>query len=392
MHAMSFYTLHLFPAYSVNVLKPHRKHDPSYNPKPNPSANLNPHLIVGIFGVPIINRDVKESNKRGSGHIHGQHHGGATPNLIADVAEDHELRSLILAGLDTQLQAEIPFAYHLVGIASRILRIGLRRDAAADIPRPDKILVREEKDDIPLDGFSKETWIVEKRRRLNEDWLPHYTRHSTTVVGNRNVHRHGGSCLMGPRGNIGCRYCAPWGHDVNMTRCVELFVDETRVPESERIEYRCSTCHADGAISNTSLKPETRARLIAEADRRRDLCYVTGNPTPCAEMGKDARVLHVDLKRSALPSLETIKIALAVGNAPDAIVGLRRVLRDMITGNGELATLLAGTDYELVRARLMELTEQPLDGNHNTTVLNLTLSLNLVLSLTLTRNLNLTHQ
>jgi hypothetical protein len=109
-------------------------------------------------------------------------------------------------------------------------------------------------------------------------------------------------------------------------------------------------------------------------------------------MGKDARVLHVDLKRSALPSLETIKIALAVGNAPDAIVGLRRVLRDMITGNGELATLLAGTDYELVRARLMELTEQPLDGNHNTTVLNLTLSLNLVLSLTLTRNLNLTHQ
>jgi hypothetical protein len=90
--------------------------------------------MASAYGVAIQNRYVKECNKRGSGHIHGQHHGGATPALIADIAEDDELLSFVLAGLDTQLQAEIPLEYHPVDIVRHILRIGARRDAAAEIP------------------------------------------------------------------------------------------------------------------------------------------------------------------------------------------------------------------------------------------------------------------
>ena len=47
----------------------------------------------GVLGVNLTSRDVKECNKRGCFHIHGQAQGGATPELIAFVAEDARLRS-----------------------------------------------------------------------------------------------------------------------------------------------------------------------------------------------------------------------------------------------------------------------------------------------------------
>ena len=58
-----------------------------------------------MLGVNLTSRDVKECNKRGCFHIHGQAQGGATPELIAFVAEDARLRSRLLEALDTQLQA-----------------------------------------------------------------------------------------------------------------------------------------------------------------------------------------------------------------------------------------------------------------------------------------------
>ena len=47
-----------------------------------------------MLGVNLTSRDVKECNKRGCFHIHGQAQGGATPELIAFVAEDARLRSV----------------------------------------------------------------------------------------------------------------------------------------------------------------------------------------------------------------------------------------------------------------------------------------------------------
>ena len=52
-----------------------------------------------MLGVNLTSRDVKECNKRGCFHIHGQAQGGATPELIAFVAEDARLRSRLLEAL-----------------------------------------------------------------------------------------------------------------------------------------------------------------------------------------------------------------------------------------------------------------------------------------------------
>ena len=62
---------------------------------------------TGVLGVNVTNRDVKECNKRGCFHVHGQAQGGATPGLIADVAEDEGLRGRLLEALDTQLQVRV---------------------------------------------------------------------------------------------------------------------------------------------------------------------------------------------------------------------------------------------------------------------------------------------
>ncbi len=94
---------------------------------------------------------MKECNQRGAAHIHGQHHGGLTPLLLSYLAGDPELQALAIAALlGTQLEAEMPLEYHLVDIARRNLRIGARRDAAADIPRPSAELPQEK----PPEGMS----------------------------------------------------------------------------------------------------------------------------------------------------------------------------------------------------------------------------------------------
>ena len=64
-----------------------------------------PEREKGVFGVAACNRDVKECSARGAFHVHGQHHGGATPALIAHVADDAELSRKLLDGLDTQARA-----------------------------------------------------------------------------------------------------------------------------------------------------------------------------------------------------------------------------------------------------------------------------------------------
>ena len=259
-----------------------------------------------------------ECNKRGAAHIHGQHHGGMTPALLADLAQFPELLELALAALDTQLQAEMPLEYHLVDIARQTLRIGIRRDAAADIPRPDaKYLVTE-----APDGKSQDTWDAERKKYMTDKWWPEFKHHAMLVVSNRNVHGHRATCCSGTRGKTGCRFCAPWGHDVAKTRCIELIINSTTglVP-SEPIEFRCPICHADGAMTDATLRPEEQACKIAEADKQRDLFYTAVNPTPRAEVGEDVRILQVDLKRSRLPSLDAIKTALDIyfkeGKSPD---------------------------------------------------------------------------
>ena len=324
-----------------------------------------------MFGVPICYRDVRECNKRGAAHTHGQYHGSVTPTLLADLAGNPELRALALAALDTQLQAEMPLEYHLVDIARHILRIGVTRDAAADIPRPEAEYIVEK----APDGSSQDSWDAERKNYLAETWWPKFERFAMLVVSNRNVHAHRATCCSGTRGKTGCRFCAPWGHDVPKTRCIELTINSTTgsVPP-EPIEVRCPICHADGAMTDTTMHQETKACKIAEADNQREIFYTAANPTPRAAVGEDVRILQVDLKRSRLPSLEAVKTALNIylrdGKSPEAIEGLRRVLLSTITENAKLKDLLDIAELKLVRNRLMELTT---DTDVNDGVLNIPL-------------------
>ena len=148
--------------------------------------------LLGVFGTPIHYRHVKECSKRGSGHIHGQHHGGANSALFADVADDAELLTLLLDGLGTQLQAELPIEYHLLNVARTILRVGARRDAASEIPAPDEKLMAG---DPPIGS--------EARRIKLEEWWTKFQRHAMLVVANRNVHKHQSSCLAGKQERLG---------------------------------------------------------------------------------------------------------------------------------------------------------------------------------------------
>ena len=170
----------------------------------------------GVWGVAVTNRDVKECNKRGCFHEHGQQQGGAMPGLVADVAEDDELRALLLAGVDTQLSAELPLEYHVMHRLLKVLRVGARRDAAFDTPTPASMGIE------PPSARASEAERSEYRRRLNEEWWPEFYHHAMMVVADRHVHEHQGTCLKGKRGKTGCRMAAAWGHDVDETRLVEL--------------------------------------------------------------------------------------------------------------------------------------------------------------------------
>jgi hypothetical protein len=116
-------------------------------------------------------------------------------------------------------------------------------------------------------------------------------------------------------------------------------------------------------MKDTTMPEEIRACKIAEADNRRDLFYTAANPTPRAEIGDDTRVLHVELMRRPLTMLPNIKKALDDKESPTYVEGLRQTLRDAITLNEELASLLAAPELRVVRDRLMELSEQPTNGN-----------------------------
>ena len=84
-----------------------------------------------------------------------------------------------------------------MNVARRILRIGARRDAAAEVPVPD------------MDLFSGISMSTEERSRKVEEWWSDFTRHAMLVIANRNVHKHQGSCLVGKQGKTGCRFNAP---------------------------------------------------------------------------------------------------------------------------------------------------------------------------------------
>ncbi len=246
------------------------------------------------------------------------------------------------------------------------MHVGKRRDAAAEIPLPKKELLQPIPPENP--NHSEASWAAFRHQKLTEEWWPRYSRYAMTVVANRNVHGHVLSCCKGKRGKIGCRYSAPWGHDVDVTRCVQLSVPDTDVVDPDRIEFRCPHCHADGAMIDTTSMPETNTRKVAEADQKRDLYFAAGKVMPRAEVGEDVRVLQIDLKRGLLPSLDNIKMALALHDSADHREGLRNILKTTITENSELADLLEAPELQIIRDRLLQLTQPPITASYHLTL------------------------
>jgi len=59
---------------------------------------------------------------------------GASPRLLADIANYPRLRDRALTAIETKLVASLPLEYHLVGIALKVPRVSARRDVAAAVP------------------------------------------------------------------------------------------------------------------------------------------------------------------------------------------------------------------------------------------------------------------
>jgi hypothetical protein len=115
-------------------------------------------------------------------------------------------------------------------------------------------------------------------------------------------------------------------------------------------------------MKNTTNLDEVNKRKIADADNRRDLFYTTAKPTVKPAVGEDARMLHVDLKRSKLFAPEIIIDALAAYDkeeTSDTVGGLRNALRKTIVENVALAYLLSTPALQDLRDRLMILSEEP---------------------------------
>lgn len=144
----------------------------------------------GICGVPLANRDVKETNKRTALHIHGQFYGGAQPALLAHVAHDAELLKDMLDAIDTQVSQELPLVYHMLYAAQRYLRVPFRRDTTFPIPEPP---------DVYCDGDGDDPVSVASRL-----WEREYAHHVNMIIMNRHTHEHCGTCLHGQRGKTGC--------------------------------------------------------------------------------------------------------------------------------------------------------------------------------------------
>jgi len=77
---------------------------------------------------------VAENNGRGSSHIHALNGAGASPRLLADIANYPRLRDRALTAIETQLVASLLLECHLVGIALKVLRVSARRDVATAVP------------------------------------------------------------------------------------------------------------------------------------------------------------------------------------------------------------------------------------------------------------------
>lgn len=77
----------------------------------------------GVLGRLRAAAFVKECNDRGSQHIHMLTFGSIIPAFLSRVASVPDLRRSVLAALDTQVRADLPWAHHVIDRLRRKLRV-----------------------------------------------------------------------------------------------------------------------------------------------------------------------------------------------------------------------------------------------------------------------------
>ena len=244
----------------------------------------------GIFGIPVANRDVIESNQRDAFHAHGQHYGGATPNFIADVVGDKTLHDLMMIALNTHVSAELPVEYHAVHQAQLYLRTLHRRNAACSIPNP------------PKDTDNTTKW---------DDWDAKFTHHAHVTVMTKHSHVHMATCCKGKRGATGCRLCNPNGHDIDETRCIQLdLYPKNQTPPRDKVEHRCKTCYANGALSSKELTEDEKRLAVKKEDFLRCIAYTTDIPGHLdTAKSIDNRTLAINLRCRLIPTADDKALA-----------------------------------------------------------------------------------
>ena len=336
-----------------------------------------PERRKGIFGLAVRNKDVKETNNRGAFHSHGLHHGGCTPALLAEIADDNVLCTHALKGLDSQLCAELPLEFHRIAIANKLLKVAKRRDAAFSFPTPPPNL-KHNLHSGKLSSISNDL----------DDWFRDFKEHTMLIVANRHVHEHAFTCTKGARGKCGCRMRYGMPHNIPTTRCVQLHLDRHQpiannsecvvcdpideldgaTEQSELCrpfafvdEYpmQCSHCYGrPQCTEGMSVNDLMRARTAE--DKRRELHRISSSvPLPRSSSGPDDRVLALDVKRGRI-ILETglrASYEEAIHNLDEDVKKqrLQEMLAEMISPETKLGRLLQRPDLSKLNGALHKL-------------------------------------
>ena len=146
--------------------------------------------------------------------------------------------------LDTHVCGELPIEYHALKVAQEVLKVAARRDAAFEIPKPlrkEEYLARGGPKAVVAQAPREARGAIEAslyHEYLQSEWRPELLHAAYVTVMNRHTHEHGPRCAYAGKdgkgkGNYQCAMCAPWVHDVEHTRCIELRAFEGQAPEHE---------------------------------------------------------------------------------------------------------------------------------------------------------------
>ena len=280
---------------------------------------------------------VKECNGRHSQHLHMLTFGSVMPRFVSLVAEEPVLRELVLAALDTQMSAELPWSHHMVDRIRQLLH--MRKAPLA----------------VAGNGVCNDGRALDRRERafgqrghpgLRAVKVARLRERAHAVVRDYNRHRHCGSCRKGKKGSTGCRFTVPYVHGIRKSRCIQLRKNTRPEVDLCLDDVRwCGACVAGGKARTEPFTANERQKVKAWVQARGlDYEAVDVGPAPSRAslleggdgvgslrqlLGADSRCLAVELQRRCPPDG-------APGAAPASVDEMLGLLRTAIDSDESL--------------------------------------------------------